>query len=89
MVSLKMRYFSRMFDELVAWGLFFISCVLGLSVAPISQRAIPLAVFCRPFRASGCNGVSNRGLRSLHSLTPGYELSPFQGLQIHLCELEQ
>ena len=58
----------------------------GFVCRPYFPVRNPPAVFCRPFRASGRNGISNRGLRSFHSLTPVCKLSPFQGLQIHLCE---
>lgn len=73
MVSLKMRCFSRMFDEVVAWGSLFLFRVLGLSVAPISQCAIPLAVFCRPFGAyeftSASEAVNGTRLAALQHLT--------------------
>lgn len=89
MVSLKMRCFSRMFDEVIAWGSLFHFLRAGFVCRPYFPARNPPGSILSPFQGFGCNGVSNRGLRSLHSLTPGYELSPFQGLQIHLSEREQ
>lgn len=86
MVSLKMRCFSRMFDEVIAWGSLFHFLRSEFVCRPYFPVCNPPGGVLSPFQGSRCNGGSNRGLHSFHSLTPGYELAPFQGLRIYLGE---